>query len=117
MTLMQKIQLKWCNTNLVMDLKLRKILRDFITWQGHNDLLKDPLTIDYEVAETYLEETKKDLKLYGINKSFSWGEVEEFGRNAFYKGREFSELKDLNNGIPYFKRPTYNEYLREMGYD
>jgi hypothetical protein len=49
-----------------MDLKLRKILRDFITWQRHNDLLKDPLTIDYELAETYLEETEKQLKLYGV---------------------------------------------------
>jgi len=40
-----------------MDMKLRKIIRDFVNWQGKNDMLKDELTIDYEVAETYLEQT------------------------------------------------------------
>ena len=39
-------------------MKHRKILRDFIKWQGQNDMLKDELTIDYEVAERYLEEIK-----------------------------------------------------------
>ena len=40
-------------------MNLRKELRDFIYWQRNNDLLKDPLTIDYELAETYLEELNK----------------------------------------------------------
>ncbi|QQO97062.1 hypothetical protein Nekkels1_59 [Cellulophaga phage Nekkels_1] len=39
-----------------MDMKLRKELRDFINWQIENDMLKNKLTIDYEVAETYLEQ-------------------------------------------------------------
>ena len=34
---------------------LRKKLRDFIVWQKQHNLLKDPLTIDYELADTYLE--------------------------------------------------------------
>lgn len=37
-------------------MKIRKILRDFINWQGSKDLLKNELTIDYELAETYLED-------------------------------------------------------------
>jgi hypothetical protein len=40
-------------------MNLRKELRDFIYWQRNNDLLKDQLTIDYELAETYLEELNK----------------------------------------------------------
>ena len=40
-------------------MNLRKELRDFINWQRHNNLLKDPLTIDYELAETYLENINK----------------------------------------------------------
>ena len=68
-------------------------------------------TINEQEARTLL------LGLLGVSKSFSWYEVEEFGRNAFYKGREFGELKDLRSGIPYFKRPTYNGYLREINAD
>ncbi len=49
-----------------MDMKLRKILRDFINWQGSKDLLKNPLTVDYELAEAYLEDTEKQLKLYDV---------------------------------------------------
>jgi hypothetical protein len=47
-----------------MDLKLRKELREFISWQLKHNLLKEPLTIDYELAETYLEEdATKERKL------------------------------------------------------
>lgn len=53
-----------------MDMRLRKILRDFINWQRNKDILKDPLTIDYELAESYLESTNKQLSLYGVVKSF-----------------------------------------------
>ena len=49
-----------------MDMRLRKILRDFINWQRHKDILKEPLTIDYELAESYLESTNKQLSLYGV---------------------------------------------------
>jgi hypothetical protein len=35
---------------------LRKELRDFIGWQLRNELLKEKLTIPYEIAEWYLEE-------------------------------------------------------------
>ena len=38
------------------DIVLRKKLRDFIVWQKQHNLLKDTLTIDYELADTYLEE-------------------------------------------------------------
>ena len=38
-----------------LDIVLRKKLRDFIVWQKQHNLLKDPLTIDYELADTYLE--------------------------------------------------------------
>ena len=37
------------------DIISRKELRDFIVWQKQHNLLKDPLTIDYELADTYLE--------------------------------------------------------------
>jgi len=47
-------------------MKLRAVLRGFIKWQISNDMLKDELTIDYEVAEHYLEETEKSLKDYGV---------------------------------------------------
>ena len=47
-----------------MDMKLRKELRDFISWQIENDMLKDELTIDYEIAEYYLEETSIKHKKY-----------------------------------------------------
>jgi len=52
-----------------MDMKLRKILIDFINWQGSKDLLKNELTVDYELAETYLEETGKQLFLYDVTHS------------------------------------------------
>ena len=48
-------------------MKIRAILRDFIKWQTKKELLKEPLTIDYELAETYLEETDKQLILYGVS--------------------------------------------------
>lgn len=44
-----------------MDMIVRKILRDFIDWQGRENLLKNELTISYEVAETYLEQNKVSL--------------------------------------------------------
>ncbi len=43
---------------------------------------------------------------------FTWAEVEEFGRNAFYRGREVSGYD--HRGRKIFKRPTYNGYLREL---
>tara|TARA_R110000737_G_scaffold18977_1_gene37067 strand:+ start:520 stop:660 length:141 start_codon:yes stop_codon:yes gene_type:complete len=44
-----------------MNMQLRKELREFIKWQLKNNLLKEPLTIDYELAESYLDtqETNK----------------------------------------------------------
>ena len=44
-----------------MNMELRKIIRDFVSWQIGKDLLKDELTIDYEVAETYLEENEVEI--------------------------------------------------------
>ena len=49
-----------------MNMELRKELRDFINWQRHLNLLKDPLTIDYELAETYLESKEKQFSLQGV---------------------------------------------------
>lgn len=45
-----------------------RLLRDFINWQRHNQLLKDPLTIDYELAETFLEDPKQVnlLSIYSV---------------------------------------------------
>ena len=48
-----------------MDMKLRKVLRDFINWQRKNQLLKNELTIDYELAETYLEEKGEAINFTG----------------------------------------------------
>lgn len=42
---------------------IKKILRDFIKWQIENDMLKDELTIDYEIAESYLDENRQINKL------------------------------------------------------
>tara|TARA_R110000782_G_C14455236_1_gene372696 strand:+ start:228 stop:368 length:141 start_codon:yes stop_codon:yes gene_type:complete len=44
-----------------MDMKIRAVLRDFIKWQNKKELLKEPLTIDYELAESYLEEKDNNL--------------------------------------------------------
>jgi len=46
-----------------MDMKLRKELRDFIKWQIRKDMLKDELTIDYEIAEAYLEQENQGRAL------------------------------------------------------
>jgi len=50
--------------------------------------------------------------LCDVSKSFSWEEVREFGRSAFYSGREIERYND--NGEAIFKRPTYNGYIREI---
>ncbi len=47
-----------------MDMKLRAALRQFIKWQIKNDMLKNELTIDYEVAEHYLHVSDKKLEDY-----------------------------------------------------
>ena len=44
-------------------------------------------------------------------KEYTHAEYEEFGRKAFYAGRE---LRDPKQSSPGFKRPTYNGYLREL---
>jgi hypothetical protein len=50
-----------------MNMEFRKIIRDFVSWQIGKDLLKDELTIDYEVAETYLEENEVEiLNMYSV---------------------------------------------------
>ena len=41
-----------------MDMELRKELREFVQWQKERNLLRDTLTIDYELAESYLERNK-----------------------------------------------------------
>jgi hypothetical protein len=38
--------------------------------------------------------------------------VEEFGREAFYKGREIKEISTSGEKAAIFKIPTFNEYLR-----
>ena len=40
----------------------RKIIRDFIGWLIEKDLI-DGLTVDYELAETYLDEINYDYKV------------------------------------------------------
>lgn len=55
-----------------MDMTIRKIIRDFVAWQIRKGLV-DELTIDYEMAETYLEAievvNKNDL-LAGVSNLF-----------------------------------------------
>lgn len=60
----------------------------------------------------YADKLEKQLRLYGIGNTFAWEEVEEFGRKAFYDGREVERYNE--NGLVIFKRPTYNGYLREL---
>jgi hypothetical protein len=60
----------------------------------------------------YADKLEKQLRLYGVGNSFAWEEVEEFGRQAFYNGREVERYNE--NGLAIFKRPTYNGYLREL---
>ena len=51
-----------------MDMRIRKIIRDFVSWQIEKDMLNE-CVIDYEVAETYLEEKKIKLwDLYFVSK-------------------------------------------------
>jgi hypothetical protein len=40
-------------------MNLRKELTDFISWQLKQNLLKESSTIDYELAETYLQDENK----------------------------------------------------------
>lgn len=61
----------------------------------------------------YGEIANEILDLLPVSDSFTWSEMEEFGRNAFYKGREVKRYNDRGDAI--FKRPTYNGYLREIG--
>jgi hypothetical protein len=69
----------------------------------------------YEVYKMMLDQVKSNQKqssITAVGNSFTWEEVEEFGRQAFYKGREVERYNE--NGIAIFKRPTYNGYLREL---
>jgi len=60
----------------------------------------------------YADELERQLDLQDSGDVFSWQEVLEFGRNAFYDGREIE--KYYENGMASFKRPTYQGYLREI---
>ena len=55
-----------------------------------------------------IEELLKENEKYDMVTS---AEMEEFGRRAFYAGRE---LKDPKQSSPGFKRPTFNGFLREL---
>jgi len=62
---------------------------------------------------TNIEAQNLLLGLFDVSGSFvTYEEMLEFGRNAFYKGREVSRYDERGNAI--FKRPTYNGYLREL---
>ena len=61
---------------------------------------------------TIEEASERILALLDVSNSFAWDEVEEFGRKAFYDGREVEKYD--YNGYAIFKRPTYNGYLREL---
>jgi hypothetical protein len=54
-----------------MNMQLRKELREFIKWQLKNNLLKEPLTIDYELAESYLESEDQQFSLQGVMQTSS----------------------------------------------
>lgn len=47
-------------------MQLKKELREFIKWQLKHNLLKEPLTIDYELAESYLESEEQQFSLQGV---------------------------------------------------
>jgi len=51
--------------------------------------------------------------------TWTWEEVEEFGRKAFYEGRKLAspvtELERLERNVPIFKVDTYNSYLMNLG--
>lgn len=74
------------------------------------------LKIAKDLEQGTINETEAQnllLNLFDVSGSFvSYDEMEEFGRNAFYKGREVSRYDERGNVI--FKRPTYNGYLREL---
>lgn len=49
-----------------MNMELRKMFRDFVSWQIEKGYITE-LTIDYEVAETYLEEKEVEiLNMYSV---------------------------------------------------
>ena len=51
-----------------MDMKLRKELREFIKWQLRKGMLKNEESIiDYEVAETYLEQMQVNVTLGSVS--------------------------------------------------
>ncbi len=77
-----------------MDMTVRKVLRDFIRWQGKNDLLKDELTIDYEVAESYLEDTQKELSDYRVVSSKLLCILDNVDGDGLTKGREYDVLSE-----------------------
>lgn len=66
---------------------------------------------DYTPEQAYneLRDSKNDQVYY------TWSEMEEFGRNSFYTGREWEDRKEPKCDYK-FKRPTWNGYMRELNF-
>lgn len=75
--------------------KILKILEEGKIYDYNNESISNEILVLFLEIEEEMEE-----------------EREEFGRKAFYKGREIRGYDERGNAI--FKRPTYNGYLREL---
>lgn len=73
---------------------VRKVLRDFIRWQGKNDMLKDGLTIDYEVTESYLKDTQTGLSDYRVVPSKLLCILENVEGDGLTRGCEYDILAE-----------------------
>lgn len=94
-----------------------KILKEYIvlaTQLGFEDDIST-IIIDSSIPFTWSNQHGDSLELISTSVEediHTWEEVEEFGRQAFYNGREVERYNE--NGLAIFKRPTYNCYLREL---
>jgi hypothetical protein len=80
-----------------------------------SDMKDKRLEILQKVAEGTItpEQAHNELwDLSSVSNSFAWHEVEEFGRKSFYDGREVERYNE--HGLAIFKRPTWNDYMREL---
>ena len=92
---------------------MKEILLKFLIELNDKGLINNH-DFDYEeVSQDFAnKDENKVLIIASVGNSFAWEEVEEFGRQAFYNGREVERYNE--NGLAIFKRPTYNGYLREL---
>ena len=87
-----------------MNMEKRKIIRNFIAWQIRKGLINE-LTIDYEMAETYLSETDSLEKILAdVRHSFKVGDKVNYCNGLIFKIESINEKTQVcydNKGMWY----------------